>query len=379
MMKRRYRGILFLSVVLTLSGRFISYSTSYDQKLKDVRENIQDVKQEQADKKKILEELNRTMIVLDAKIDESEKLIETMQKNIKTKQEEISVTQEKIVSLQKTIDKNNALLAKRLQVMYRTSEVDYLRVILDSENMEEALANVSMIKKIVKKDREVLKELKDSKDAISEQKKSLEKQEKQMIALLEGLEAEKTTLEKTKKQQEKDKETIRQDLVKLEIMEQQMYQEASALEQRIRELQTSNGLSGPYKGGSMGWPLTVAGRFTSGYGGRISPITKRQEFHSGVDLAAPMGTGICAANDGKVIFAGNRGTYGKAIMVDHGGGVVTLYAHCSAFVSSEGDMVSKGQVIAKVGSTGYSTGPHLHFEVRINGKHVNPSGYIGLN
>lgn len=376
---RRYRwSALSLAFLLLVAGR-VSYGTSYDKKLQDVRRNIQDVRQEQTEKKKILDELNQTMIVLDAKIDESEKRIESMEANIKSKHEEIVSTQEEIHHLQKTIDKNTTLLGKRLQVIYRTSEVDYLRVILNSENMEEALSNVSMIKKIIKKDREVLKELKESKEAIEKHKSNLEKQERQMIALLEGVAAEKNTLEKARAQQQKDKEVIRQDLAKLEIMEQQMYQEANALEQRIRELQTSKGLTGAYKGGSMGWPLTVAGRFTSGYGGRVSPITKRQEFHSGVDLAAPMGTGICAANDGKVIFAGNRGTYGKAIMVDHGGGIVTLYAHCSAFVASEGDMVTKGQVIAKVGSTGYSTGPHLHFEVRINGKHVNPSGYIGLN
>lgn len=370
---------IFLVFVVILATALSSFATNYDEKLKGVKQNLKDVKEQKSDRQQKLKELNQMTIVLDARIDDSEKKIGKIAENMKTKHAEIEKTQAKITEYQKSIEKNNDLLAKRLKVIYRTSEIDYLRVILNSETMEDALSNVTMIKKIIKRDREILEQLRISKEAVETEKAALEKQERKMKSLKEGLEAEQALLERTKKEQEESKEQIKQDLVKLELIEEQMLKEANALESKIRELQQINGLGGPYKGGTMGWPLASAGRFTSGYGGRVNPITHRQEFHSGVDLAAPMGTGILAANDGKVIFAGNRGTYGKAILVDHGGGVVTLYGHCSSFVASEGQMVNKGQIIARVGSTGYSTGPHLHFEVRINGKHVNPSGYIGLN
>lgn len=376
-MKKFSLRMLLLAVAVLISG-FSSYATNYDQKLKDVKKNIKDLKEQKVDKQQTLKELNHTMIVLDARIEDSEKKIDTLTDNISVKHSEIIKTQQTIERYETTIEKNNDLLAQRLKVIYRTSELDYLRVILNSESIEEALSNVTMIKKIIKRDREVLEELRISKEAVEVEKAALEKQERKMKSLKEGLEAEQALLERTKKEQEKNKEKIQQDIAKLEIMAEQMLKEANALEEKIRQIQQSNGLTGAYQGGAMGWPLAVSGRFSSGYGGRVNPITGRQEFHSGVDLAAPMGTGILAANDGKVIFANRRGTYGNAIMVDHGGGIVTLYAHCSSFVASEGQMVKKGQVIARVGSTGYSTGPHLHFEVRIKGKHVNPSGYIGL-
>lgn len=372
---RFYLGAI---IICLLAGNMVSYGANYDEQLRGVKKNIQDVKKQKYDREQALKELNHIMIVLDEKIDESEKKIDKINTDIDEKEAEITSSQIKIEKFQANIEKNTDILSERLKVMYRTSEIDYLRVVLDSENIEEALSNVTMIKKIVKKDQEVLAQLKDSREKEEDEKKNLEKQQRQMVSLRTGLQAEKESLEKSMLEQDKNKAILKQDLVKLELMEEEMLREANALESKIRELQRVNGVGGAYIGGSMAWPVAIRGRVTSGYGGRVNPISKRNEFHSGVDIAAPSGTGILAANDGKVIFAGNRGTYGKAIMVDHGGGIVTLYAHCSAFVASEGQTVKRGQVIAKIGSTGYSTGPHLHFEVRVNGKHVNPSGYIGL-
>jgi murein DD-endopeptidase MepM/ murein hydrolase activator NlpD len=128
-----------------------------------------------------------------------------------------------------------------------------------------------------------------------------------------------------------------------------------------------------------GWPLRVGGVVTSKFGYRRHPITGRRSMHKGIDIAAKHGTDIVAMADGIVIFSGWKGGYGKIVEVRHANGLETRYAHNSANLAKEGDMVRKGQVIAKLGSTGRSTGPHVHFEVRRNGEAVNPMQYLDLS
>lgn len=126
----------------------------------------------------------------------------------------------------------------------------------------------------------------------------------------------------------------------------------------------------------MGWPVPGYSRISSPYGYRIHPIFKTKKLHTGIDIPAPTGTSIAAGSDGTVIYTGTLGGYGKAVMIDHGGGIVTLYAHNSSIVVSEGQSVKRGNTISKAGSTGYSTGPHLHFEVRKGGSYVDPLPWV---
>jgi len=130
----------------------------------------------------------------------------------------------------------------------------------------------------------------------------------------------------------------------------------------------------PHGNGVLGWP--VNGNVTSGFGYRMHPIFHVMKMHTGVDISAGMGTPIKAAAAGTVIFGGWRGGYGQAVIISHGNGLATLYAHQSKLLVSVGDKVKRGEVIGKVGSTGYSTGPHLHFEVRVGGNPVDPMGYL---
>ena len=122
--------------------------------------------------------------------------------------------------------------------------------------------------------------------------------------------------------------------------------------------------------------MAGSSRISSPYGYRIHPILHTKKFHSGIDIPSPTGTPIVAANAGTVIFSGNRSGYGKCVIIDHGGGIITLYGHCNELLVSSGQSVSRGSTIAKVGSTGRSTGPHCHFEVRINGATTDPMQYL---
>jgi murein DD-endopeptidase MepM/ murein hydrolase activator NlpD len=167
------------------------------------------------------------------------------------------------------------------------------------------------------------------------------------------------------------KETERQ----LNAMEDEIASIASMLRRAQSRRSSSGGGGGShaYSGsfGSGRWP--VSGPITSPYGWRVHPITHTRRFHDGVDIGAGYGTPIHSAAAGTVVDSGWRGPYGQAIVVDHGSGIATMYGHCSSLLVSPGQTVSKGQVIGRVGSTGWSTGPHLHFTVFRNGSHVNPS------
>ena len=141
---------------------------------------------------------------------------------------------------------------------------------------------------------------------------------------------------------------------------------------------SSSGGNVTYTGGEFSWPVPGRSYISSGYGYRSRPIGSGREFHTGYDIPAPYGSNIVAAQSGKVIYASYMNGYGYTVMIDHGGGLVTLYGHNSSLVVSKGASVSKGQVIAKAGSTGNSTGNHCHFEVRKNGKHTSPKPYLGV-
>ena len=150
------------------------------------------------------------------------------------------------------------------------------------------------------------------------------------------------------------------------------------IEAEILQITTSN-LDTQYIGGEMAWPVPGYTRITSNYGMRTHPITGIYKLHTGVDIGAPMGANFVASNDGIVTKAEYNGAYGNMIIIDHGGGISTLYAHGSEILVTVGQKVKKGESVLKVGSTGYSTGAHAHFEVRVNGQEVNPLPYITNN
>ena len=152
-------------------------------------------------------------------------------------------------------------------------------------------------------------------------------------------------------------------------------------EEEKKKAAAANKAAQTYKTVSLGdisftWPCPASGRITSGFGSRKSPTKGASSNHQGIDISAPTGTSIVAAAAGEVVIATYSSSAGNYVMISHGGGVYTVYMHASSLLVSQGQSVKKGQTIAKVGSTGYSTGSHLHFGVRVNGSYVNPTKYV---
>lgn len=301
---------------------------------------------------------------LDNKIANIEKNIEETNAKIIKLDSDIESTKIEIKKLEENILKNEELLGQRLKVINSNYSLGYMKVILSSTSLTDFFDNIYMVKQVVEQDKVLLKELDENKITVQEKEK--------------GLETKKKTQEELKLSLQNDSESVKADKEELESLKAKLEKEESNLESEIEKLaaQSIVDVESGAVISSGSWPVPGYSRVSSPYGYRLHPVLNIQKMHTGIDIPAPMGTPTVAIDSGRVIFSGVQGSYGNTVMIQHDDGKVTLYAHNSALLVSVGQRVEKGQVVAKIGSSGRSTGPHLHFEVRINGKHTNPMAYI---
>jgi len=284
----------------------------------------------------------------------------------------ISESEQKIDGLIKEIDKNNETLEERLRVMYKQGTSGYMEVILNSDNLVDALTRMDMIQLIVKSDVDLLKNITAQKAEVEELKLSQETERLELTAVINELAVKQNEVLVASRSKETYMSGIQSNIEEIQRQEAAMEAQSAKIEKDIIAAQRAV----EYAGGEMTWPVPGNYRITSNFGGRSDPITGVWSSHGGTDIAAPNGSAIVSANDGVVIYAGWHNSYGNYIIVDHGGGIATLYGHCSKLLASKGQAVARGETIAKIGSTGYSTGNHLHFEVRINGVRTQPMDYL---
>ncbi len=289
------------------------------------------------------------------------KELNAINEQVASKQSEINKIENDIAKTKSDMDSQENDLGLRLRVMYERGPVQFLTVILGSNSISEFLSNVEMVKKIHENDQETFTALQKQADALQEQNDKL-KTEKEKLDALQATAQEKSDEAESKKN----------DLVaKIDQFE----AEKAEIQAEI-EATSSHG-SGEITEGMFAWPAPGNYTITSPFDpGRWHPIHGRIEAHEGVDIGCPSGSRIVAAASGTVTIASWYGGYGNYVYVDHGNGVGTAYGHNSELLVSPGQHVERGETIAYSGSTGWSTGPHLHFEVRINGTAVDPMQYF---
>lgn len=301
--------------------------------------------------------------------------IENLEKEEKDLLVEIEKVQEELKIETYKCNTQKELLDERLIAMYEMGKTTYLDMLLSAKSLTEFLSNYYMISEIAKVDQDLIKLFSETKARVQKLSKSLE--------------TKKIILEQSKTAQEEAKIVLENMLIiqnnKLtnlteeeRVLHEQIaeYQnQLNNIEYEIRLLSLAN-VGAEYVGGIMAWPVPGYTRITSQYGMRTHPITGIYKLHTGVDIGAPIGANFVAANDGIVVKAGYNIAYGNMVILDHGGGIQTLYAHGTDILVEVGDTVMQGTSVLSVGSTGYSTGPHAHFEVRVNGECVEPLDYI---
>ncbi len=316
-------------------------------------------------------------------------------KKAQTKQVEISELQQQINTIQYDINaytvKINNLTAEleeaqtketnqyeamklRLRTMYEDNNTTYISLLFSGESLSEVLSYLEIIKQMSEHDNNMHKELEKTRKEIEEKKQLLEDEKK-------VLDDKKAILQQSQDKIKAEKAELDGMASKLSAEENELFKKLKAIEEEEQALQRqiisggSHSATSSYGGGKLAYPSGYT-TITSPYGYRIHPIYGVRKLHTGIDFGAPMGAAVYAAESGKVIMASYYGGYGNTVIIDHGGGMTTLYAHNSALYVSNGQTVKRGQKIAACGSTGNSTGPHCHFEVRINGATTDPMKYL---
>lgn len=335
-----------------------------EQQIKEIRQKANDLKGEQKSIQQEIDALDGELRALSLEVENYE--LQKQEINMK-----IAESEQKIEELTKEIDKNNELLEKRLRVMYMNGTGGYLDVLLKAENLVDALTRMDMIQLIVQSDVELLKNISEQKSQVEEIKDEQEVERLELTATINNLNAKQNEVMIASRSKEVYMSSLSSNIEEMQRQEAAMEEQSNQIERDILAAQRAV----EYVGGELGWPLPGYYQITSNFGGRADPITGTWTNHGGTDIRAPYGTSIVSANDGVVIFAGWHWSYGNYVIVDHGGGISTLYAHCSKLLVSKGQAVLRGDAVALVGSTGYSTGNHLHYEVRVNGIRKDAMSY----
>ncbi|WP_438447358.1 murein hydrolase activator EnvC family protein [Gorillibacterium sp. sgz5001074] len=356
-------------------------------------------KQQEADKKaeqlkgKIeLEKKNYAQLKAD--IEQQGKQLEDLNKQLGDVNKQLNDAAQKLGEAEKRVESRDSMLRSRVRLMYMNGSVSYMEVLLSATSFGDFIERFQNLKTIVTKDEEILEANIHDKETIALEKKEIEKKLSEVKGLYAQAEAVKQNLQKQEKQkevaiaslskQEKDAEEISEEAEKAveNLVKQKQALRNKLLEEQRKEAAAKSGKapsSKPaYSGGKLAWPVPASTTITSEFGYRIDPIAKVNKLHKGMDIAAPKGTTIVAADDGTVILASWVSGYGNTVVIDHDNGLVTWYGHMSAISVSEGDTVKRGSKVGEVGSTGDSTGNHLHFEVRTDAGPQNPRPYVGL-
>lgn len=353
---------------------YLNKISSYDSKTQEIKNTIANLGDEIDEILLEKEEYDKLIEVMEGKIAMSEAYSEEIAAEITRLSGEIEVKEAECQELYEEIK-------QRMRISYENSDMSYIAMFFGAESLTDFLMAIDNAASILEYDSRMLQQYNDKKAELEATIAEHTETQNALDALLVQLDADKSELEKnveacdtliSDKMAELDKE---EEI--LEAIEADKEKKAEELDAYIEELEKKQGVTQVVADGEFIWPLPVTStRVTSKFGWRSDPFTGEQSYHSGIDIADKKGTPIYASNNGTVIIATTDSSYGKYILIDHGGGIYTCYAHCSKLLVSVGDYVNKGDQIAEMGSTGRSTGNHLHFEVREGKNRVSPFNYV---
>ncbi len=352
---------------------------------------LSDIKKQQVKLEEAKNDLSEYVVELDGQLIFIQGTLAELDIKIAEKEQEIvQIEQQLKEARENEVDQYEAM-EQRIRFMYERGNSAYISLILEAENFSEMLNKAEYIEEISNYDREMLKEYQETKEAIVFLKEQLEKEEEMLQSAQEEAAKKEGEMSDLIDQKEKQIENYETDINNKEKAIKEYEAEIAAQNATIAALeaqiaQTERELADVsgndvgetpfYGGGTFCWPAPSYTRISDDYGNRIHPTLGVQQFHNGIDMAAPNGSPILAAESGTVVAATYNSSMGNYIMINHGNGLYTIYMHASALYVSTGQKVTRGQKIAAVGSTGRSTGPHLHFSVRQNGSYVNPRNFL---
>ncbi|MBQ7095457.1 MAG: peptidoglycan DD-metalloendopeptidase family protein [Clostridia bacterium] len=391
---KKWRSVIAMTIiVLLVLGMLTSIVLSV--KTYGATDSVSDMQNELNDlaekREKLEKELNKIKNQKEATLEQKEIIdrqiidlndeAEILENMVDKLSDQLKESEEKLDRAEADLDENTQLAKDRIRAMYELGNTSYVEIILSSTSLHDFVGRVELVKQMASYDKSVIDNLKKTKETIETETKSIKEKTEKQQAALSTMESNLHTLEKKQSQSDaliqkfnEQTEENKRALAAAEAAEEKLQEE-------IRAALAGKG-DEEFVGGEWLWPVNGYYGITSKFGYRYHPLTGVYKMHTGVDVA---GSGINrkpirAANSGTVLKAGYNVGYGNYVVIDHGGGYTTLYGHASSLAVSAGQKVSRGDTIAYVGSTGYSTGPHLHYEIIQNGERKNPlSFYSHIN
>ena len=408
-MRKKKIAVLAAAAALTLGTVFSSYATSkaiedtkkkvssMEEEKKKVESTLKELEGKKSDTAAYVKELDRNLSALAGELTK-------LEGDISRKEEQIEEAKAELETAKVTENRQYEDMKLRIQYMYENGQTGLLESMMQSESIAELLNRAEYASQITSYDRKMLEEYRKTRQEVALKEEALKTEHQELLTLQDSTKAKQSsvkTLMASKEaelasyetkiasaqgeidQYNADIKAQEEHMARVEAEIRRKEEEARKAEEARRaeeakKNQSSAGGDSTVKKGNTNfiWPCPASGRISSAFGDRSSPTEGASTNHKGIDIPAPSGSSIVAAADGKVVISTYSYSAGNYIMIDHGGGLTTVYMHCSQLLVKEGETVKQGQTIAKVGSTGYSTGPHLHFGVRSGGSYVNPSGYV---
>ncbi len=366
--------VLLLVMAMALpavAGDLAKQQAEYERVQKEIAQIEKRINTNKQQSKSVSSEISR----LDKEIYQAEEQLSYLETRLRTTDLEIKATEKDLADAEERLDFRQDMLKTRLRALYERGSVSYLEVLFNARSFSDLINRIGLLQRVVAQDVTVVDSIKTEKVRIEEQKHVLDTKRAEYDVLYRETDSNRNAIESRKADRTKYQTKLKNDRAELEKSLEESEQRQQALAELIREAQSSNPNSNQGTGQYI-WPTPGCRKINSWYGLRNDPFTGKKKFHYGIDIGAPMGAKIVAVDSGTVLYSGWMTGYGKVVIIDHGNNRATLYAHTSVLMVSNNQKVTKGQQIAKVGSTGWSTGAHLHFEFRVNGVRKNPLDYV---
>lgn len=375
-------GILSVGIIGTAShadelGEAEEERKRLEERRDEVQEELASLELEKNNVMESIEKMDKKMNKVDEKLQEIKENLEIVTEELEVVTGELEVAEEQEVSQYET-------MKKRIKYMYENGSNGYLDLIFSGSSISDVLNRMEYVNKITAYDNQMLEGYKETRLSVLKKKNEVSEKKNQFEVLQEEVELEQDTLKKIIKKKEdeikKYNDSISTTSEEVKNFEEEIQKKEAEIEalliEQAKKSDNNTAIPVGISGSGFCWPLAVKGTITSHFGKRKAPTAGASTYHKGLDIAAPMGVSILAAKGGTVVTSTYSSSAGNYIMINHGDGLNTVYMHASKRVVKVGDTVSQGQKIAEVGSTGYSTGPHLHFGVIVKGNYVNPEPYL---